>query len=136
MLFCLLTYTQHFIDSNLHGTASPNEEQFSSKCSNWCFCLTNPNATVLSKTVMYTNVDTNVIRNVMTQEKPLCLQVLNGCVVRAFCWYSLIHNPVTDVNTHCFAALSCWPCRKQAYSCMAASAMPQPSKPSGHVMQH
>lgn len=85
---------------------------------------------------MHTNVDTNVIRNVMTQGQPVCLHVLNGCVVSDFCWYSLIHNPATNVNVCVLLFFHVGHAEKQAYSCMAANTVAPPSKPSGLVMQH
>lgn len=49
-----------------------------------CFCRTKPNDTALSETVMHTDVDINVIGNVMTQQQPACLHLLNGSAVSGF----------------------------------------------------
>lgn len=38
----------------------------------------------LSPTVMHTDVDTNVTGNVMTQQQPVCLHLLNGSAVTVF----------------------------------------------------
>lgn len=42
------------------------------------------NDTALSETVMRTDVDTNVIRNVMTQQQPVRLNLPNGSAVSGF----------------------------------------------------
>lgn len=112
-----------------------DDKQFCLNNSGFPFCWKNPNDLVASETVMRTDVDTSV--NLMTQQKPSIPPSIEWiCCLWLFCLCNWIHNPATNVNTQCFAILSCWPCRKQAYSRMAASTMAQPSKPSGSVMQH
>lgn len=88
---------------------------------------TKQNATTLSETVMHTDVDTNVIRNVMTQQQPARFHLLNGSAVTGFSVSAAESITLPLMWTQCFAVLSCWPCRKQAYSGMAASTMAQPS---------
>lgn len=46
--------------------------------------FTKPNDTALSEMVMHTDVDTNVIGNVMTQQQPVYLHLLNGSAVTGF----------------------------------------------------
>ena len=77
----------------------------------------------------YRNCDDSTAASVPTSPEWICCHWL-------FCRCSWIHNPATNVNTQYFAVLSCCPCRKQAYSRMAASTMTEPSKPSGCDMHH
>lgn len=66
------------------GIIKADDKQFRLNNSDLCFCRTKPNDTALFETVMHTDVDTNVIGNVMTQQHPVCLHLLNGYAVTVF----------------------------------------------------